>query len=133
MADLSDILRSSAISDRSSAIPVGTRRTPLKHRKSTRLSKGRLPMPENMASPPSPEEYAPHHASYIARVPEGDIVETLGLQIGETLQLLRAVTEAEADLRQPPYTWSFKEVVGHLADTERILAGRAVRIPRGHQ
>src|SRR5262249_28808258 len=61
------------------------------------------------------------------------IVELLGLQIGETLKLLRAVTEAEADLRQPPYTWSFKEVVGHMADTERIMASRAVRIARGDQ
>src|SRR5262249_15927998 len=38
---------------------------------------------------------------------------------------------AEGPARPPPYTWSIKEVVGHLADTERVMGYRALRFARG--
>jgi hypothetical protein len=90
-------------------------------------------MLDHDAGAPTPDEYAPYDAKYISLVPEGAIVATLAHQVGETLDRLRAVSEAEADLRQPPYTWSFKDVVGHMADTERVMAYRALRIARGDQ
>jgi hypothetical protein len=44
--------------------------------------------------------------------------------------LLQDVTETEAETRHPPYTWSIKEVVGHLVDSERIFGVRALRFAR---
>jgi hypothetical protein len=43
---------------------------------------------------------------------------------------LRGVTEVQANTRHAPYTWSIKEVVGHLTDAERIFGYRALRIAR---
>jgi hypothetical protein len=47
------------------------------------------------------------------------------------LLLLSGRTEADGDLRYAPDKWSLKEVLGHINDTERIMAYRALRIARG--
>jgi DinB superfamily len=80
---------------------------------------------------PSSTEYAPHHNYYLALVPEDDILAAMEAQLAEMLALLRAVPEAQGGQRHPPYTWSVKEVVGHLTDTERIFGYRALRFARG--
>jgi uncharacterized damage-inducible protein DinB len=49
------------------------------------------------------------------------------------LQLLSARSEREGNFRYAPDKWSVKETVGHLSDTERIFAYRALRIARGDQ
>ena len=59
------------------------------------------------------------------------MVETLTRQLGETLALLRTVPEDKAGSRYEPGKWSVKEVVGHMCDTERIFAYRALRFARG--
>lgn len=79
---------------------------------------------------PDSTEYAPYFEKYISLVPEGDIVATLGKQIEGTLGLLRSLSEAQGDLRYAPGKWSVKEVIGHLVDTERIFAYRALRFAR---
>jgi len=80
---------------------------------------------------PQSSEYAPYYSRYIDRVPDGDLVELLRGQIGETLALLRAIPEDRASYRYEPGKWSIKEVVGHLADVERIMGYRMLRIARG--
>jgi hypothetical protein len=47
------------------------------------------------------------------------------------LALLRSVPESQGNVRHPPYTWSVKQVVNHLADAERVMAYRALRFARG--
>src|SRR5262249_40756910 len=79
---------------------------------------------------PEPTEYAPYYGKYIALVPDGEIVVTLGKQIEDTLGLLRGLGEAQGDLRYAPGKWSVKEVIGHLIDAERIFAYRALRFAR---
>jgi len=80
---------------------------------------------------PADTEYAPFYAGYVARVPDGDVVALLRSQIGETLALLRDVPESRGTHRYAEGKWSIKEVVGHLADTERVMTYRALRIARG--
>jgi hypothetical protein len=80
---------------------------------------------------PEPTEYAPYYEGYVGLVPEHDIQAALTAQLDEVLTLLRPVPEAVGNLRHPPYTWSVKEVVGHLTDGERIFGYRALRISRG--
>src|SRR5438045_9081546 len=86
-------------------------------------------------APARPEQtaYAPYYGRYISLVPDTDVVETLERQIEETLALLRGVGEERAGHRYEPGKWSIKEVVGHLIDTERIFAYRALAIARGEQ
>jgi hypothetical protein len=80
---------------------------------------------------PDPTEYAPYFETYIALVPEDNILAAMETQANQTLALLDGVSEAQSCQRHPPFTWSIKEVVGHVTDTERIFAYRALRFARG--
>jgi uncharacterized damage-inducible protein DinB len=82
---------------------------------------------------PQASEYAPFYEKYIAMVPDGEIEETLEAQLRETKLLLGSVSEKGADFRYAEGKWSVKEVLGHISDTERILAYRMLRIARGDQ
>jgi hypothetical protein len=87
-----------------------------------------------MTQRPSPDEYGPSYAGYIARVPAGaDIVQQLAGQLHDTMARLRAVPEDRGAYRYAPGKWSVKDVVAHLADVERVMSYRALRIGRGDQ
>jgi hypothetical protein len=80
---------------------------------------------------PAHGEYSEYYAKYVDRVPEGDIVAILATQLDDTLALLRELTDEQACSAYAPEKWSVKEVVGHIADTERVFAYRMLRIARG--
>lgn len=80
---------------------------------------------------PGPDEYSAFYSGYVARVPAGDLVAILGTQWRDTASLLVPLQETQADFAYEPGKWTIKEVVGHLADVERVLSGRALRIARG--
>jgi len=82
---------------------------------------------------PDPSEYAPHYARYIELVPDGDLVAQLEGQMQELDHLLADLPEASGGFRYAEGKWSLKELVGHLTDTERIMAYRLLRIARGDQ
>lgn len=80
---------------------------------------------------PAQNEYAPNYTGYVSLVPEDDILAAMTAQLAEVVDLLRGVPEAVGNTRHPPYTWSVKEVVGHLTDAERVFGYRALRFARG--
>lgn len=82
---------------------------------------------------PETTEYSPYYERYVSLVPEGDILATLAGQMDSTLGLLRGIDEEKAGWRYAPDKWSIKELVGHLIDTERIFAYRALRFARNDQ
>lgn len=82
-------------------------------------------------SRPAAGEFAPYYAGYIAQSPEGDLAAHLELQMGEVRRLLGGLGEGAAEARYEPGKWSVKEVLGHLIDTERVMAYRLLRIARG--
>lgn len=84
-----------------------------------------------LPAPPKAGEYAPYYAGYVSLAPGGDLLAHLERQGGETAAAVRALTPAQAELRYAPGKWSALEVVGHLADSERVFAYRALRIGRG--
>jgi hypothetical protein len=92
---------------------------------------------EEIASPvvevarPEPGEYAPYYERYISLVRGGDILTALDQQRRQTMMLLCGRDENDGDFRYAPDKWSAKEVLGHVNDTERIFAYRALRIARG--
>jgi hypothetical protein len=79
---------------------------------------------------PEPGEYAPYYDRYIALVPGTEILATLEAQRRQMLLLLSGRDEAEGDFRYAPDKWTVKELLGHVCDTERIFAYRALRISR---
>jgi uncharacterized protein (TIGR03083 family) len=85
-----------------------------------------------MIPPPQSDEYGSYYAGYIQRVPEGsNIFDVLSRQPDELRSLLQNVPDAQANARPAPGEWSVKEVMGHLCDTERVFAYRAMRVARG--
>ena len=81
---------------------------------------------------PEVGEYAPAFADYVGRIAEDeDIVAALVTQLDHVLARLGRIPEARGDYRYAPEKWSIKEIVGHLSDTERVFAYRALRIGRG--
>ena len=82
---------------------------------------------------PSPTEYAPFYATYVDAVPGGDLLRLLEDQGDDTLALLRSFGEQRGNDRYAEGKWSVKEVVGHMADTERVFAYRALRFARADE
>jgi hypothetical protein len=80
---------------------------------------------------PQPDEYAPYFQRYIDNVSEDDILAALKAQMDETGARLRKIDEERSAFRYAPGKWTIKQVVGHMGDTERILAYRALSIARG--
>ena len=80
---------------------------------------------------PADDEFAPYYANYIRQVPDGEILALLRDQLAETEALLREFRGDRGDHRYAPGKWSVKEIVGHIADTERIFSYRALRFARG--
>src|SRR5262245_46672642 len=87
-----------------------------------------------LARPQAGEFSSGLQASYIERVSgEVDPVPALSAQRDSFLSLLRSVSEARSVYRYGPDKWSIKQVLGHLADAERIFGYRLLRIARGDE
>jgi len=84
-----------------------------------------------MRNRPAAGEAAEVYFPYIDRVPDGDVLEHLARQIAETRALLGSLDEERAAFRYRPGKWSVKQVLGHLADAERVFAYRALAFSRG--
>lgn len=82
---------------------------------------------------PRPGDHAPYYRTYVDLVPEqtGDILRHLKKQGVATMNFLKGLDENQAQHRYAPEKWSVKEVLGHLIDTERLFAFRALWIARG--
>lgn len=84
-------------------------------------------------SRPQKDEYAAFYEKYVSLIPGDDIVTTLEAQQRATAQLLAARSEREGNFRYAADKWSVKELIGHVADAERIFSYRALRIARGDE
>ena len=83
-----------------------------------------------MIARPAQAEYNQHYHGYVTAVPEGDLLDLLASQIKDTTKLLTGVNEKKSRHRYAPDKWSVREVIGHLSDSERVFAYRALRFAR---
>jgi hypothetical protein len=79
---------------------------------------------------PGTGDHAEYYGKYVRLVPDGDIIAILATQLEDTLVPIRELTDEQARFAYAPGKWSVKEVLGHLSDTERVFAYRALRIAR---
>jgi hypothetical protein len=82
---------------------------------------------------PKADEFTPFYAGYIANVTEIDPVGVMESQGSATQARLAGISEEQSLFRYAPDKWSIREVVGHLADAERVFAYRAMRIGRADE
>ncbi len=84
-----------------------------------------------MIERPQATEHVPYYARYIDLVPDGDVLAFMEQQHRATQAMLAPLSSEQARYRYAEGKWSVTEVVGHMADTERIFAYRALRFARG--
>src|SRR5687768_13588259 len=80
---------------------------------------------------PDENEHIPYYRQYIDLVPEGDVLEALKRQFGESERYFLGFSAEEAVWRPAPEEWNAIEVLGHLADAERLFMHRALVVARG--
>ena len=80
---------------------------------------------------PAPDEYDAYYARYVEQVEEGPILPRLAGQVQRLRALLAGLGPGGGDVRYAPGKWSIKQVIGHLADSERVFGMRATCIARG--
>ena len=79
---------------------------------------------------PQADEYAPYYEQYVARVADGAITDLLAEQLERTRALLLPLTPAQVAYHPQPADWNIAEVLGHVADAERVFAYRALTFAR---
>jgi hypothetical protein len=79
---------------------------------------------------PHASEFNDYYARYISKVPATGPVSQLTDQIAQ-FERLRALPDRDAEYRYAEGKWNVKEVIGHMADTERMFSYRLLHIARG--
>ena len=82
---------------------------------------------------PNPGDYSSYYESYIKLIQGEDILKILNDQGKKTQDILNSFSEHRGNYRYADGKWTVKEVVGHLLDTERVFAYRALCIARGEK
>lgn len=84
-----------------------------------------------MLAIPAPDEHIPQFARYIGLIGERKLEDYLTQSMDRLLTRVQQLTEEQALFRYEPGKWSIKQVLGHLADAERVMCYRILRIARG--
>jgi hypothetical protein len=80
---------------------------------------------------PQVTDYNAYYETYIKLVPEGDLLDILAQQHQMVLARLSSISVEKGDYRYAHGKWTVKEVLGHMADNERIMAYRLLCLARG--
>ncbi|HCL84306.1 MAG TPA: DNA damage-inducible protein DinB [Chitinophagaceae bacterium] len=80
------------------------------------------------------ETVPPFYQGYINLVPDdGNLLIHLEDIISETEELIRSLPEEKTNYRYAPGKWTIRDMLVHMADTERIFVYRALRFSRGDE
>ncbi|WP_295720733.1 DinB family protein [Mucilaginibacter sp.] len=83
-------------------------------------------------SKPSPDEYSPFAAGYVGLVPNENVIELLEQLMTSSYQLFSNLTNEQATYAYAPGKWTVKQALGHMIDTERTFAYRALVFSCNH-
>ncbi len=79
---------------------------------------------------PDKSEYASYYETYFSEIPEGNILELYEKQINEVKEFFGGISSSKLNFRYAKGKWTVKEILGHIIDTERIFAVRALCFSR---
>ncbi len=79
---------------------------------------------------PLPNEHPAYYKRYIDLISSDDILKELKEQIVNLQVLVSEISFEKENFRYQEGKWTPKEVLGHIIDTERIMAYRALRFAR---
>jgi len=82
---------------------------------------------------PNPGDYDPYFERYIKLIEGDDIIKILYEQNKITRELINSISDYKGNYRYADGKWTIKEVIGHILDSERILAYRALSLARGEK
>jgi len=82
---------------------------------------------------PKPEDYDAIYGGYISLIGDDDIIEVLKEQRKTSEKFLKTFTEKQGNYSYADGKWTVKEVLGHVIDTEKIMAFRALSFARGEK
>jgi len=80
---------------------------------------------------PDQTEAAEYYFNYINQVSGDDICRTLASQSADAIAFLQTIPESQSLHRYAPDKWSIRQLLGHVNDTERVFAFRALWFARG--
>ncbi len=78
---------------------------------------------------PKAEEFNPYYSNYIAAVAD-DVLAELRDQASSFPEFILQIPEEKGDYAYGPNKWTIKELIGHVIDTERVMAFRALHFGR---
>ena len=79
-----------------------------------------------MINRPQPDEYSAYAARYVDLVGDGPILEILEQLQQSTYDFFINIAPDKAGYAYAEGKWTIKQVLGHMADTERVFAYRAL-------
>jgi len=80
---------------------------------------------------PGKNDYNEYYETYISKVKENNPLTAMEHQLNETEEFFSSFDNNDAAMPYAPGKWTYKEAFGHMIDTERIMAYRALCISRG--
>jgi len=86
-----------------------------------------------MLDRPTADDYPASFQSYVARVPDGDVLQHLRTQGERTRAMFARLDEAKGAYQYAPGKWTVKRLLLHVTDGERLFCYRAMCIARGEQ
>lgn len=89
------------------------------------------PLTPRDISPPGRDEYNSYYHQYISLFQAENFLDGFAAQPDELQKLFGNLSVEQVNKLHEPYTWTLKQVVGHLIDVERIFSTRALRIAVG--
>ncbi len=82
---------------------------------------------------PKTGDYNPYYDRYISLIENDDIISFLEEQRNNSENFLKTFTEKQGNYSYAVGKWTMKEVLGHVIDTERIMAFRALAFARNEK
>ena len=79
---------------------------------------------------PQSDEYLSYYHQYIEKVPDGDPLALLKTQSVSTQIMLSKIPADKGTFAYADGKWTINELIGHLIDTERVMALRALAFSR---